>query len=190
MDRLPRRDLIILGVFMVIAAPAMAQPVLPKVEIFGGYSVLPGDRSDDFPRVTTSHGAQGTISVNLTDWFGLLADVAVQTSTSRDLGPGFEGLVARTRVTELFAGPRFVVRSAAMNVFAHGLVGWVHGNAGEAFTGFSDTKFGFGGGIGIDVRVLQRLAVRGQFDLIGTFADIVEGNARFGVGIVYGLGRL
>jgi hypothetical protein len=40
----------------------------------------------------------------------------------------------------------------------------------------------------VDVRLRDRVALRGQFDLLGSFADIVEGNSRAGVGIVVGLG--
>src|SRR5688572_23523158 len=142
-----------------LAGSAAAQPAAPAVEIFAGYSILPADRNDDFPR-RTSHGVQVSASVNFTDWFGLLADFGVQANTNRDLGPGFEGRVARTRVMEFFVGPRFVARSERVNVFAHGLVGRVRGDAGEDFSGFSDTEPAFGGGVGVDVRLQRRLALR------------------------------
>ena len=171
-----------------VAQPAWAQSRAPRVEIFAGYSVLPADPNDDFPRITTSHGVQFDVSVNVNDWFGVLADLGIHSSTSRDLGPNFEGLVARTRVTEFLTGPRFVKRSQRLNLSGHGLVGWVRGDAGENFRGFSDTKLGFGSGGAVEVPIRQRIALRGQFDLIGTFADIVEGNTRFAVGVVVGLG--
>jgi hypothetical protein len=40
----------------------------------------------------------------------------------------------------------------------------------------------------VDVQLRPRLAIRGQFDLLASFADIVEGNTRFGVGLAVGLG--
>jgi hypothetical protein len=166
--------------------PASAQPVVPAVEIAGGYSLLPAN-GDDFPR-QTSHGFQASVSANVTHWFGVLGDVAVHFNTARDLGPGFVGRVARTRVTQYLAGPRFVARSGPVSVFAHGLVGLASGDAGEDFSGFSDTKLTFGGGGGVDVQLRPRLAIRGQFDLLASFADIVEGNTRFGVGLAVGLG--
>jgi hypothetical protein len=157
------------------------------VELFGGYSILPADRTDDFPRTSASHGVQFGASINLNHWFGVLVDVGIQQSTHRDLGPGFEGLVARTRVAEFLAGPRFTARSDAVSVFAHGLAGWARGDAGD-FSGFSDTKPTFGGGAGIDVRLRQPLAARVQFDLLGSFADIVATNSRFAAGLVVALG--
>ena len=69
-----------------------------------------------------------------------------------------------------------------------GLIGAASGDAGEAFGGFSDTKLAFGGGVGADVDLTRRLAVRTQFDLLASFADIVEANTRFAVGLVARLG--
>jgi hypothetical protein len=92
--------------------------------------------------------------------------------------------VARTRVTEWLVGPRFVARSDRINVFGHALFGIAIGGAGEDFEGFSDSGITFGGGGGVDVRVAPRVAVRAQVDLIGSFADIVEGNSRLALGVV------
>ena len=59
------------------------------------------------------------------------------------------------------------------------------GDAGRGYDGFSDDgpTFGFGGGV--DVNVTPRFGVRGQFDLLGSFADIVEGNSRVFLGGVW-----
>jgi hypothetical protein len=76
-----------------------------------------------------------------------------------------------------------------VNVFAHGLFGRSVGDAGDDFSGFSDAALTFGGGAGVDARVTPRLAIRAQFDYIGSFADIVETNPRVAVGVLIGLGR-
>jgi hypothetical protein len=165
---------------------AIAQETPPPVEIFVGYSRLPAG-SEDFPR-QTSHGVQGSVSVNVNRWFGVVGDMGVQWSTARNLGPNFSGLVARTVVQEYLIGPRFVRRSSAIDLFAHGLVGQVAGDAGDDFAGFSDTEIAFGGGGGVDLRIGSRIAVRAQFDLIGSFTDIVEGNSRLALGAVFGIG--
>jgi hypothetical protein len=167
----------------MFATPALAQSSAPAVEIFGGYSLLPAD-GQDFPR-QTSHGLQASVAVNLTPSFGVVGDFGIQWSRARDLGPGFQGLVADTVVKELLAGPRFVGRSEAADVFVHGLIGAAAGDAGEGFSGFSDTKLAFGGGGGVDIRVRPRLAVRVQLDDLGSFADIVEHNTRFAAGVVW-----
>jgi len=173
--------------FLFVAAPAWAQPATPRVEIFGGYSLLPADPDTDFPR-RTSHGFQVSAAGNLTNWFGIFADLGLHGNTNRDVGPHYEGVVARTRVTQFLFGPRFTARSERINAFAHGLIGRVRGDAGENFSGFSDTEAAFGGGVGIDVRLRERLSVRGQVDLFASFTDIVEGNPRVAVGLVLGLG--
>ena len=180
-----RATLFVLCVWLAFAPSALAQS--HPVEIFGGYSVLPADRNSDFPR-RTSHGIQLSVTGNLTDWFGIVGDIGFHSSTNHDVGPGFEGLIARTRVTEFLAGPRFVARTERINLFAHGLIGVVRGDAGKDFSGFSDTKPAFGGGGGIDLGIAERLAIRVQVDLFGTFADIVEGNSRFAFGLLWRAG--
>lgn len=173
---------------LIVLAPltAFAQTQVPKAEVFAGYSILPAN-GDDFPR-GTSHGFQLTASVNLNRWFALFAELGMHFDTNSDLVPGFPDLVGETRVTQFLAGPRFIARRERVSTFAHGLIGYVRGDAGEAFSGFSDTELAFGGGGGVDIDLTRRLAVRTQFDVIGSFADIVEGNTRFALGLVAKLG--
>ena len=171
---------------LAAAAPAVAQVSTPAVEIFGGYSLFPAD-GDDFPR-QTSHGFQTSATANLNRWFGVVGDFGWQFNTARDLGPNFPGQVAKSNVREYLVGPRFTARNASVNVFGHALVGISTGDAGANFSGFSDSGFTFGGGGGVDVHLNRRLAVRAQFDWIGSFADIVEANTRFAVGLVVRFG--
>lgn len=171
---------------LAAAAPAGAQVSTPSVEIFGGYSLLPAN-GDDFPR-QTSHGFQTSVTANLNRWFGVVGDFGWQFNTARDLGPSFQGQVAESNVREYLVGPRFTARTAGINVFGHALVGISTGDAGPNFSGFSDSGFTLGGGGGVDVQLTRRLAARAQFDLIGSFADIVETNSRFAVGLVVKLG--
>jgi len=167
--------------FLASAVPAVAQTAdHPRVEFFAGYSLLPAN-GDDFPRAT-SHGVQIGAQGNVNRWFGVFGEVAVHKSTATDLGPSFAGQVARTTVTQWLVGPRFTARGDRVNVFGHALFGTSKGDAGAGFEGFSDSGVTFGGGGGVDVAVNRRFAVRGQFDLIGSFADIVEGNSRLFLG--------
>ena len=159
----------------------------PAVDVFGGYSLLPAN-GDDFPR-QTSHGVQGSVAFNITRSFGVVADVGSQWNTTRDLGPNFTGLVAKTNVRELLVGPRFTWRSPDVDGFVHGWFGMATGSANDAFRGFADSALAFGGGAGLDVSVRPRVAVRVQYDLIGSFADMVEGNSRLGIGLVVRLGN-
>ena len=74
------------------------------------------------------------------------------------------------------------------SAFAHVLIGGATGDAGPDFSGFSDSGLAFGGGGGVDIQVSRRLAVRAQFDWMGSFADIVDTNTRFATGLVFRLG--
>jgi hypothetical protein len=172
---------------LAFATPAPAQTPAPGFEVFAGYSLLPADEQDDFPR-KTSHGGQVSVAANFRSWFGLFADVSLHFNSATYPGPVYEGAVARSTVRTYFVGPRFTARSERVDLFAHGLVGLVQGDAGEDFSGFSDSGLALGGGGGVDVRVLRRLAVRAQVDLIGAFVDIVETNPRFAVGLVARIG--
>jgi hypothetical protein len=172
------------AVLLACSAPAHAQTgSAPRVELYAGYSLLPAN-GDDFPRAT-SHGVQAGGQWNLSRWFGVFGEVAVQKSTASDLGLSFAGEVAKTTVTQWLWGPRFTFRGEQANAFVHGLFGTSIGDAGAGFEGFSDNgpTFGFGGGV--DVNLTRRVAIRGQFDLLGSFADIVEGNTRMFVGGVF-----
>lgn len=167
------------------ARPALAQDH-PSVDLFAGYSLLPAD-GQDFPRAT-SHGVQAAATIHFTRWFGVVGDFGIQFSTARDLGPNFPGAVAKTQVREYLVGPRFTARSPQADVFVHALYGVAQGDAGEDFGGFSDSGAALGGGGGVDIHVSRRASLRVQFDLIGSFADIVEGNSRFAVGGVIRIG--
>jgi len=168
--------------------PAVAQQAPPIVDIFAGYSRLPSNINEDFPR-RTSHGFQGSVAVHANRWFGVVVDGAVQWNTTSDLGPYFAGLTAHTRVVELLVGPRFTRRGSRVDAFAQGWFGSSTGYANEAFAGFADTGQTFGGGAGLDVRASSRTAIRIQYDLIGSLADMVEGNSRLAAGLVWRFGR-
>jgi hypothetical protein len=172
---------------VLVSLSSSAHAQAPAVEIFGGYSLLPSNFLTDFPRAT-SHGLQGSIAVNVTRWFGIVGDAGIQWNTNSDLRPNFAGLTAKTTVREWLVGPRFTRRSDTADVFAGGWFGTSIGSANDEFRGFADSGLTFGGGAGVDVHAGRRVAVRAQFDLIGSFADIVEGNSRLGVGLVVRLG--
>jgi hypothetical protein len=174
---------VILLAMLASAAPARAQTPAPTFEVFAGYSLLGADAINDFPR-ETSHGVQVGLAANLTSWFGVFADFGAQFNRAMPQDPVYAGLVARSAVREFYAGPRFTARLDRVDVFAHGLIGFVQGDAGDDFSGFSDSGLSFGGGGGLDVHVNRRFAVRTTLDWIGAFVDIAETNPRFAVGVV------
>ena len=162
---------------------AAAQVPVHRVEIFVAYSRLPAD-GDDYPRAA-SNGAHVEVAGAVTRSFGVFGELAYYRNTTSDFGPSVTGLVANTTVTQWSAGPRFTARFDPVNVFLHGLVGISRGGANDAFAGFADSGLTVGGGAGLDIAVHRRVGVRGQFDFLGSFADIVETNARMSVGAVF-----
>ena len=178
--------LIMLGLLLWLAATerALAQDGYPRVEVFGGFSILPAN-GDDFPR-QTSFGFQTSVRGNLTRAFGIVADLGGQYRTVSNLGPGFPGVVAKTSVYQYLVGPSFTARRERFDVFGHGLVGGARGRSG--ISGFSDSGLTLGGGGGVDVRVGDRTAVRAQVDYLGSFVDILEDNIRVGLGVAIRFG--
>ena len=83
----------------------------------------------------------------------------------------------------------FQVQRQYLDALGRPWVGTSIGSANEGFKGFADSGLTLGGGAGVDVHAGHRAAVRVQYDLIGSFADIVETNARLGVGLVVRFGR-
>jgi hypothetical protein len=68
----------------------------------------------------------------------------------------------------------------------HALVGRASGDSGIG--GFSESGFTLGSGGGVDIGVSPRLALRVQFDWLGSFQDMIEDNTRLGIGMVVRLG--
>ena len=165
-------------------AQTSSQAAHPRFDVFGGLSFLPSDELDDFPRADST-GFQITATWHANRWFGVFFDLGGHYSTNADLGPGFPGQVAETSVYEILVGPRFTFGGERAHVFVHALIGSCKGITN---IGFSDSGGTFGGGGGVDVDLTRRLAVRGQFDYFGSFADIVDVNTRFAVGLVLKLG--
>jgi hypothetical protein len=170
----------------LLPAPVGAQN-RPVIDLFAGYSLLPADGAD-FPR-HTSHGLQVSVAGHVNHWFALFGEIGAQFDRSTEHASQPAGRAATVTVRQLLLGPRFTGRFGAVEVFGHGLFGVASGDAGPDFAAFSDSGVAFGGGGGIDVRASRLFAVRVQHDLIGSFADMVEGNSRFAVGMVVKAGR-
>jgi hypothetical protein len=171
---------------LLLPHPVLAQD-RPGLDVFAGYSILPAN-GDDFPR-PTSRGVQVSVAGHFTRRFAIVADIGAQSGSANSVGPGLGARQANTIVRQVMAGARVTAGFAAVDLFGHGLFGAVTGDAGADFSGFSDRGPIFGGGGGIDVRASRRVAVRIQYDLLGSFVDIVEGNSRFAVGAVVRVGR-
>ena len=177
---------IVLGfsLLALINNAAMAQSEVPRMEAFGGFSYLPSG-SEDFPR-SKSYGFQTSITANLNKWFGVVGDFGGQysrTNLSNLQYPLFSGTV-KTAMYEYLVGPRFSIRTQRANIFGHLLFG---GASGRTDLGsFSDTEIAIGAGVGLDIGINSRMAIRAfQFDYLGSFTDMLENNVRLGNGIVF-----
>ena len=174
----------LLAVLVALSAPAAAQAVKPRLELFAGYSYLPADLND-FPR-SNSHGFQASVAVPLNSWASIVGDGGGHYSHTDDLGPNFRGVTADSSVYEFLVGPQFT-RRGMVSPFVHALVGRAQGHT--SLGTFSDGGFALAVGGGADVKINRRFAARVQLDELASFADILEENLRFGAGIVLRLGR-
>jgi opacity protein-like surface antigen len=161
--------------------PVLAQEKDPKVEIFGGYSHNVGE----------AQGWNASLAVNPNRWFGVVADFSGLTSKTSE--PDFQ---ERIRANTYLFGPQFSYRgNKRVTPFARVLFGAASVNAKATEAGesaeFSDTRFSYAVGGGLDIRVNGRIAIRAaQVDYIHTrFFGEGQHNGRLSFGVVFSLGR-
>ena len=156
------------GLVLALAVSASAQDY-PKAEIFGGYSYL---HTSIAGTGFSSNGASGSISINPSNWVGLVGDFGVYHRSV--LGTGVN------TVTYLF-GPKFAYRhSDKLTPYFHFLLGGAHVSGSGAFA------LAFGGGF--DAKVTPHVAVRLiQVDYVLTKfgTNTHQNNARISAGIVF-----
>jgi len=153
---------------LALAVSASAQDY-PKAEVFGGYSYL---HTSVLGTGFSSNGASGSISINPSNWVGLVGDFGVYHRSV--LGTGVN------TVTYLF-GPKFAYRhSDKLTPYFHFLLGGAHVSGSGAFA------LAFGGGF--DAKVTPHVAVRLiQVDYVLTKfgTNTHQNNARISAGIVF-----
>src|SRR5260370_11713634 len=112
------RNLLILGVLILVAAAPSRAQEYPKAEVFGGYQYLRLN-----PGGTNCHGFGGSATGNLNNWFGVAGDFGYCKVTGLPSGTSAHA------VNYLF-GPRVTYRaSGPLTPFAHVLF------AGQRFGG-------------------------------------------------------
>jgi opacity protein-like surface antigen len=160
---------------LLVAPPAKAaEAVVPKAELFGGYSYTKeGEES--------LHGGEASLALRLTRWIAVEADVSAHYGS--ELG------ISTSRLFFL-GGPRFAYRSRSVTVFTHYLAGGVRSRAGITVLGVditeNRTNFAVAFGGGVDVRLSDRWAIRAQADYALIRADgSTEKEPRFSAGAVY-----
>ena len=163
--------------------PASAQEdLVPKAEVFGGYSWGGGDL----------HGWGASVTGNVNRWFGLTADF------SGHYSGGEPGLVReRQRGHSFLFGPRVSLRRKRTTAFAYALFGGIHfrdevSAPSLGFNGtFTDNGFNMALGGGLDVNLTRRVSLRAfQLDYLRpTFFGEAHHRGRLAFGLVLRLGR-
>ena len=173
---------------LLLPLTATAQET-PKVELFGGYSYF---RTEDDRNL---HGWNGSVAVNLNNWFGLVADVSGHYD-SRTLFLGDSISFRHFNRHQVLVGPRFSFRKdRRLTPFAHALFGIARDHEKITVTPFfqtfefSDTGFAMAVGGGLDVEIARRLALRIiQVDYDLTHVNFTQHNVRASVGLVFRFG--
>lgn len=164
------------AMFSLLSANASSQEV-PKNEVFAGYSYLRGKGASVASRADENSNMNGwDISYvrNFNDWFGLVADFSghYNQRTVRFSDPTIGTFKSTTaKNMHLFlVGPRVsLFKTRRLSPFVQSLFGVVRANtdASESLAGLplfklSNTDVGFAGafGVGLDLRINRRLAVR------------------------------
>lgn len=132
-----------------------------------------------------------SITGNVNDWFGLVADVGGQYTRLED-----QGFTEKIRTRSFLFGPRFSLRRNNRVVpFAHALFGVsqveTETNEFGPPLSFSDRSFGMAFGGGLDIEVNEMFAIRAiQADYLQTrFFGGRQNKGRISVGIVLRFGR-
>ncbi|MBZ5535793.1 MAG: hypothetical protein LAO31_07550 [Acidobacteriia bacterium] len=154
----------------------------PQAEVSVGYSYIhvgsiSSNASTGVPPTINLHGADLSISGNLNEWLGVVADLGYYHSS------GF--VVPVNSVSYLF-GPRLSYRkNERVTPFFQTLFGGFHTNSGVKDNAFAMTVGG-----GVDVKVSRSVAIRAaqaEYMLTRSFGD-TQHNFRFSAGVVFRFG--
>jgi hypothetical protein len=165
---------------VLLAAPLLAQNT-PWLEAFGGYSNLQA----------TYGGWEAGLSFNPTSWLGLVADGSGYYANAPESLHGVPFNVNASAYAAMF-GPEVSLRRGRARLFARGLAGPVQVTAAlpRLNIAAAETEMGYGGGGGLDIRLVRGLGVRlFQADYIRTrFAGQTQNLGRVSAGLVLALG--
>jgi opacity protein-like surface antigen len=195
--------LLLVSAAAAVSGVAHAQGT-PAIELFGGYSYARLDAPGIAPPYSLiTSGNQGgngyhfAAQANFTSWLGIYGDFAGYYA-SPTVNGGLVGLPTQVKANEsaypFLFGPQLSFRKLRpATLFAHALIGGMHENANVpgGFGAETGTKYAYGFGAGVDVKVARILAVRVvQADYIRSHfptSDTVnaQNNWRISTGIVF-----
>src|SRR5262249_54386320 len=141
------KKLSFLASLLVLCLPlaASAQEATPKVEIFGGYSLLrvgsgPISGGSDISKINT-HGFNVSMAGNFAKHAGIVSEFGHFTksgSAGNILGiPSLSGINVKLRVSTLLFGPRVTLHRGKVEPFVHALFGAARASAEASGFGLS-----------------------------------------------------
>jgi opacity protein-like surface antigen len=174
--------IILLTALILFAALASAQAPTPKIEVFGGYSLLHEDKggltdlkvdlglNDPYSQFSIKDNFNGWNAegqYNLSKWVGVAVDASGYSGKPFIPSIPVSGLPGESRY-EVLAGPVISYRTKSpMTLFGHVLAGWdrTHLDASapkgpqpSASTAYNDFTLALGGGL--DYKVSRRFSIR------------------------------
>jgi opacity protein-like surface antigen len=185
---------------VLISSFAVAQEATPRVQVFGGYSLMHLDNAGLTPLTVDAdlnepnepfslknyfHGWNAEGQYNLNRWVGIAAGFSGRSGTpfTAATGSSASGLPEFTGYSFL-AGPVLSYRTKSrLTPFIHGLFGWeranlsastIHGVSNPLSSlGTTDTDFVMSPGGGVDLRLTRHIALRlGELDYFHTSLNV------------------
>jgi opacity protein-like surface antigen len=195
------KKLVLVAVFLLgFSVMAMAQDA-PKVEVFGGYSLVLVDTATALKQSLFGgmdlnlNGWNGSIAFNGNKWAGFVADFG-----------GYYGVVGEEHsnpvrwgewmdvtIHSVMFGPKFTLHRGAVSPFVQSLFGVARIKGSWAHNDYIENDFAMALGGGIDVNLSSKVAIRPvQLDYFltktGHNGDLAD-HLRFSTGVVLKLGK-
>lgn len=165
---------------------------VPRLELFGSYSLLIPAPSWGLPSNTRGIGIDTSASINLKRWFAAEGDFGWNRAWA-----DFTGVSVTDNGMLLAGGPKFTYRQGRLSVFGHGLFGANRLTAASSISGISilgvsfpsaaitDTSMAAVLGGGADIEISTHVALRNQIDYLPTHhLRQMQNNHRFLFGFV------
>ncbi len=166
------------------ATGAFAQDA-PKYEAFGGYQYVSLDTRGGGRTRQAFNGWEIDGSYQPWRHLALVADVGCG---YKNLPTYFNGtpVTANAHVYPVLFGPRFLITSRRVTVFAEGLVGFAYESVSVSGLGnVGENRFAMGGGGGFDVKLARHFTLRlAKADYILVRSGLNLNNLRISTGLV------
>ncbi len=188
-----KRIVCLLGLVLLFGVTASAQDA-PKAEGFLGYSYVRVNPGQGISGVNL-HGGSGQLSYNVTNSFGIVADLGGYRVSETITTPGGP-ITANGNIFTYLFGPRFTYRGERVQPFAQALFGGARAGASALGTSASENAFAAALGGGVDVKVNDWFAVRpvqAEY-LLSRFigasgSNESQHNFRYSAGVVFRFGK-